>query len=185
MKKILLLDVDGVLGNWTQALLDTVYSLTGHTYSENDVIQWDAPGLFEQKYQHIPEFRKQLNGLLDHPGWTYSIEPYPGVQEAVEALKSKADIFYVTSPSFSCKSWVHERMEWLKDHFGANKEQIIFTASKYLVFGDVFVDDKPEHIHSWNKFKNHSGQAFLLNRPYNQDVDLTRINSLSEINRLF
>jgi 5'(3')-deoxyribonucleotidase len=45
--------------------------------------------------------------------------------------------------------WMTERTEWLGDYFGWTKAEVVFTSAKYLVIGDAFLDDKPEHVANW------------------------------------
>jgi 5'(3')-deoxyribonucleotidase len=57
--------------------------------------------------------------------------------------------------------WVHERLQWLKRHFGFEPHEIVFTSQKHLIRGDVLVDDHQEHV---EKFP---GRGVLWAKPHN------------------
>lgn len=78
------------------------------------------------------------------------------------------EVFFVTSPILTMRSWVHTRTQWLKRHFDALEQDMVFTKSKHVVCGDVLVDDKPENVLEWAKTGH--GVAYLLLKPYNSPI---------------
>jgi len=104
--------------------------------------------------------------LWQAPGFCRSFEPYSGAVEAIDALEEVMDVYIVTSPMRS-PTWVHERSEWLSEHFGIPRNRQVHTQAKYLVSGDLFIDDNPEHVKEWAEH-NPRGMPVLWDRPYNQ-----------------
>jgi 5'(3')-deoxyribonucleotidase len=68
----------------------------------------------------------------------------------------------VTTRFKPSKTWAFERDAWLSELFGFNTDDdIIYTGAKELVYGDVFVDDKPDNIIKWKK-RHPNGLAILF-----------------------
>jgi 5'(3')-deoxyribonucleotidase len=92
---------------------------------------------------------------------------YEGTQRAVARLREVADLFIVTSP-MGGPNWTHEREEWLKRHFNISRANVAHISTKYIVTGDVFMDDKTSHLVEWRKH-NPNGVAVRWDRLYNAD----------------
>jgi 5'(3')-deoxyribonucleotidase len=122
MKPTVLLDVDGILANFTLAAVSLVNEITGKKYKPSDITTWE---------------------VFD------SIPVYEGAVEGVKKLKELADIICVTSPFNGSPTWAHERELWLERHFGADISYVIHTRHKERIHGDIFIDDKYEHVRSW------------------------------------
>lgn len=75
----------------------------------------------------------------------------------------------MTAPLLHCPTWESERREWLRCHFGFKARDVIFTARKDLVHGDVLIDDKPEHVKEWSL--RWGKCAVLWAQPYNSARD--------------
>ena len=167
-----LLDVDGVLADFLNEFLEFGNSLTGVRYKKEDIKKWDIFSYFDE------ENCKKCIKYLSDPGFAAGLEPYEGSKAALEKIKELAELFIVTVPVYSSVTWVYERTMWLKKHFNINSDQIVYTASKELVTGDIFVDDRPEHVSAW-KHQNPSGIAILWSQEYNklsEDICDYRIN---------
>ena len=143
-RKRMLTDVDEVLCDFQSPVFEMAKQIFGkdvgpHSY---DGTVWDIFAAF------TPEETKVLLAECEKPGWCASLKPLPGAQEAVAELRKHVDLFAVTSP-FHSTTWVYERERWLAEHFGFERSQIVHTSAKYLVCGDVLLDDKPDHITAW------------------------------------
>lgn len=139
-----LVDVDEVLANFQKPAFEVVGRLTGRAYTPTDFLVWDIFSVLSDE---------ELDAVLEEinkPGFCAALEPTPGSQEAIKAIKEFAEVFVVTSPMHS-RHWVYERTEWLRDHFDVDSKHVVHTSSKHLVRGDAFLDDKPEHVSAWTK----------------------------------
>jgi len=152
VKPTVLLDVDGVLADFTAAALELVRQVTGHRYDPSDVVTWEI-------FDSIPEkaAQEEVYRILKGPGGCTSIPLYPDAQGGVQALREVADIVIVTSPFTNAPTWTHERELWLKKHFG-DFQSIIHTKHKERIHGDFFIDDKPSHIKEWLDYWVRSGR---------------------------
>jgi 5'(3')-deoxyribonucleotidase len=75
----------------------------------------------------------------------------------------------VTSPYSAARLWTFERLRWLERHFGFSKYDVIFAKRKYLVRGDVMIDDGPHNI---EEFVNRGGRGVLIHQPWNASSEL-------------
>ena len=164
-RPVVLLDVDDVVCRCVQGMADVAGKKLGVEISESDVKTWDfhdtitGPGLQE----HIEE-------MMSQKGWCRNLVPFPGAINGVKSLMEVAEIFFVTAP-FHGEHWMHERREWLYHHFGIDRDRVLQGHSKFLVRGELFIDDKVENLMKWQDYGDENGldgQALLWDRPYNR-----------------
>jgi 5'(3')-deoxyribonucleotidase len=164
---IVLLDSDGVLGNFVQAVLDTSYEICGIRKSAEGITFWDV---FSQLGVDDRQ-RKQIMREVSRPGWCHAITPLTGAKEFVQTLQEEQHTIYcLTSPWLSAPEWDFERRNWLKDHFNLPPNRVIFAADKFMVRGDVLVDDRSRNVRMWKR-DNPLGLSLLFNQPYNRGQD--------------
>jgi 5'(3')-deoxyribonucleotidase len=184
IRPIVLLDSDGPLSNFTQAWLDALYIETGARHTPEEVDRWDI-----HKTAFFAEIAKKVYGAviaeagdvkaaiqalksrcIQHvvkPGFCDAIQVQPGAIEAVDRLRKIADVYVVTSPWDSSPTWEFERKNWLKRHFDIHHHNVLQGAAKHLVFGNVFVDDKIDHVLEWSK-RWPEGRAILFDMHHNR-----------------
>ena len=168
-RPVVLVDVDGVLANFIEANLRTLHAIGAGPFVHDDVTTWameDCLGLTAPQ-------RARMKARWAEPGFAASIPEYPGAREGVAALREVADVYACTAPMHSSPTWQHERHHWLVERFGFDHKQIVQTPAKYLVRGDMLIDDKPEHVAAWQE-TNPGGVGVLWSRAYNAGADLRR-----------
>jgi len=177
MKKKILLDVDGVLGDFHGAANKLIFDLFKLDIKPEKFITWDVTDVLESK-----EMKDDLNHEITKPGFCSSIEPYQEAMEAVRQLREigTCEIVFVTSPNKNGIQWVHERDAWLIKHFEAKYEEIIHVYNKRLVSGNLLIDDKPKNIEEWTT-ANPQGKALLWDQPYNKYSSLERVDNWNDI----
>lgn len=144
------------------ASLDAIHRKFGVRYSPEQVTEYDfgsLPGWEEIRDRYWSEVAKAV-------GFCGSFEPFPGAVEGVAALREVADVEFLTSPMHGSPTWVHERDAWLERHFGAHHRDVLHVRKKHRVKGDVFVDDYPQNVESWQQH-HPNGTALMWTRPYN------------------
>ena len=151
MKPTVLLDCDGVLSDFTRAAVALVNEFTGKNYKSSDVTTWEVFDSIPE-----PEARREVYRILKGPGGCESIPVYPDAVEGVKKLREMAHIICVTSPFKGSPTWAHEREVWLEKHFGADISYVIHTRHKERIHGEVFIDDKPEHVLGWLDYWSNS-----------------------------
>lgn len=193
MKPTVLLDVDGVVANFVDA---TLLELKIHfsVVADHDASDWpiwsmaDYSGFRQLCFSNERPEPKVISTMLSAV-WTQptfaaaKIRPYDGAIDGVKSLMEIADVYFVTSPIWTSETWTYDRALWLRTYFDIDNSRIIFTSSKHLVRGDIFVDDKPETVEKW-KQHNSPAYAVVWDQPYNQGwPDLIRTSDWGAIRR--
>jgi 5'(3')-deoxyribonucleotidase len=142
-RPIVLLDCDGVLSDFYSGCRAALRARDLHTAA--DSIRADR-SLFGGM---TPEAAKVLRDAIEAPGFAAGLEVHAHAQEAVRELSSLCEVVYVTAPWIGSATWASERAAWLAEHFGARKGQVISTHAKWLVRGDIFVDDHLPNVREW------------------------------------
>lgn len=140
------LDADGVLCDFTSAMLRVVEEVTGRRYSVADVNQWDfarALGLSANENRAVREI------IGTRRGFCAQLAPYPFARQGVRRLRALGEVFCVTSPWDESPWWQSEREAWLALHFGIDR--VHHAADKSGFEADVFVDDKASHVRAWSR----------------------------------
>lgn len=118
MKKILYLDMDGVLVDYDSGLAH----LPAETRREYEGRHEDIPGLY---------------GLMD---------PMPGALDAFRELTQLFDVYILSTPPWRNPSAWTAKLVWVQTHLGELAEKrLILTHRKDLNRGDYLVDDRLRH----------------------------------------
>ena len=140
-----LLDVDGVLGDFVSAALAHLSEVTGVKFDPISVTSWEV---FDSIQEPFKSWKGTVYERMKARGGCSSIPVYDGAKEGVARLREIADVTILTSPFNGSATWMHEREKWLEQHFGIHHRDIIHADKKFRVHGDIFVDDKPSHLHA-------------------------------------
>lgn len=181
-RPIVLLDCDGPLADFTGAYLQAFEEETGLKATLEDVTGWHIHScdFFENAAREMKikpsELRKRCDAHVSRPGFCYAIRPYDYAISRVSRLQEMAEVIVVTSPWDSSPTWMHERTLWLKKHYGVPRTHVIHAAQKHLIWGDVFVDDKPEHVDAWHErwgvvSDRGRGRAVLFDMHHNRSLN--------------
>jgi 5'(3')-deoxyribonucleotidase len=123
-----------------------VYEVTGRQHRAEDVTAFDFAASLGLTRDEAIIVKRHIS---HRDGWWSSLPVLPGTQEGVARLREIADVYIVTSPWNSCRTWMHEREDWLKRHLDIPASQLIVTSAKHVCAGDVLVDDKTETCAKW------------------------------------
>ena len=159
---IILLDVDGVAANF----VDPMLKACAPSKTAADVTSWDLTQcLTETEYG-------RARGLMCSAGFWRELPVIHGARESVaQMLESGAEVVFVTSPYWSCDTWLHERKRWLERKLGVSRPKVIAAHDKHLVRGDVFIDDKADNVLSWSRAWYPHGRGFVFDQPWNQSAN--------------
>lgn len=176
----ILMDVDGVLADFIGPAIELINLLLGTSFVREDVDQWN----YDKALKLTSAQSKQVYEAMAHPGWCYEQPVIPGSREAVEKLRGFGEVIAVTAPMRG-RTWGGERTEWLMDHLGFKRSEVVITSAKHLVRGDCLIDDRAENVIGWKA--EHLGHAALLwDTPHNRrDSYGWRVKSWSEVFELF
>lgn len=171
-KPRVLFDIDSVVANLVQMFISAIEA-AGIRQLPKDwrPLQFDvAKDLGLSKDEEA-----RMYDMLKLPGVASMVPPYPGAVEGVKKVARIADAFFVTSPMPGSQTWTYDRSKWLIEKFGeALGSRWIYTEYKYAVYGDILVDDKPEHCLDFRKAW--PGSIALRWLPKGMPVDKRLIN---------
>ena len=154
-----ILDVDGVLLDFVGEVIN------GTRLDRASVTEWDVFGLLDRIEPGLGEARREA---CDLPEFWRSLRPIPGAQGFVRNLRcTGAEIVFATAPWIGCFGWESIRRDQLQTWFDARPIDIVFTAWKELIRGDLFIDDNPDNVRRWSRANEH-GLALLYPAPYNE-----------------
>jgi 5'(3')-deoxyribonucleotidase len=106
------------------------------------------------------------------PEFWENISPVFYAQQFVKNLRKEGhEIFFVTQPWRFLDSWCEVRTRWLRKHFNATHDEIVFSANKDMIAGDILYEDSAGNAHAWAHL-HPQGTAYLLKRTYNQGLEL-------------
>ena len=153
---IILIDCDGVLANFQSMAEDLVNEFIGFVPKWDE--EWDMflhPDVREHKSALFSEITKR-------PGCIRNLAKHEFADRMVDELRGLGKLIACTSVLGG--HYPSERFAWLNEELGFKREDIILAHRKELVYGDVFIDDKPENILNW-KEKHPKGLACLWQPP--------------------
>lgn len=139
------MDVDGVLADFTSRVISLVNSECGKRFTSRDVRTWE---IFDS-LDVGPGVRNLVYDIMRGPGGCKHLSPYPGAREGMAKLREVADVIVATCPLSGSMWWTFEREEWLETHFGIPKALVHHVHDKSHIHGDVLVDDNPRHLATW------------------------------------
>jgi 5'(3')-deoxyribonucleotidase len=175
-KPRLLLDVDGVIANFAGAAVRVMNKISGMGILEEQIREWDVTTMLDDE-----EHRRASKDAFNEAGFASTFESYDGSVDAVHRLREITELHFVTAPTVTNPTWVHDRVNWLAKHFGVDPRDVHHTAKKWVLYGDVMIDDHPVNLEPW--LQHWPGKlALLWDRSYNQGqgVGLHRIKTWAE-----
>lgn len=163
MKPRVLLDIDGVCGDFLTPCLEAVFQHTGKRFTPEDIGDWD---IMKSLGIEGPD-AKTIYESMQAPGLCLGIPVYPGAKEGVEELRKIAEVLAVTSP-FGGNHWMHERDQWCIQNLGFHKDDVLHVRSsrKHVVSGDFLIEDKTSTLVEWCSH-HPKGHGVLFRRSYN------------------
>lgn len=177
--RTLLLDADGVLVDFLPHWLNYLNLFHGIDLKPEQVTKYalhetNAAKAFDKKLIYEP---------FKRPGFFATAPMMPGARDFIKKLQDlemkaldnggeqEFQFFIVTHPSGADSA--KEKYEWVERAFG-DDIKIIMTKHKYMIAGDILVDDCVENVH---KFLEHRPRSLGLipNTPYLSN-ELKRFN---------
>jgi 5'-nucleotidase len=141
-KKILYVDMDGVLANFDKKVLEIDPTIVSLSFNEPN---------YEERSIKVGEV------MINNPRLFKDLEPIPGSIEAVKRLWPYYDILFLSTPCWFVPESFMDKMIWIHEHFGDDAaNRLILSQRKELSMGDYLVDDRlangaeyfmGEHLH--------------------------------------
>lgn len=147
-EKIALFDMDGTLVDYDGQLLRSLEAIRSPHEPHPDELYDEMPEWMEQRRQMI----------TSQVGWWKRLPIFGLGWEVLEACKSIGFSISVLTkgPSRKCQAWA-EKVEWCNEHLKGYIDGVTITQDKGLVYGRVLVDDYPEYIERWLRWRPRLG----------------------------
>jgi 5'-nucleotidase len=170
MKKIILVDMDGVLADVYSRFFELHEEESGQRLSIKDVA-----GLLEEE-----AFPNQINWVVT-PGFFRSVPVMPGSREGLKRLNDGFKVIVVSLATEFPQSLTDKQL-WLNEHFPfISWKQIVFCGSKDVIYADIMIDD---HLKNLDNFK---GDTIMFTQPHNMLIRKPghkRVDSWAEIEKI-
>lgn len=162
----ILIDMDSTLNDFTQGYIAYYKKLTGKdvNVTREDLSVYEISKIVHgHNEQESIEIRQQIFSSL---GFWKDIPIMPYAKEVVEDLYNKHEVFILTAPwkySLNCYT---EKIEWVENELPFfDTSRVIMTRHKYLVKGDIIVEDSPEFL-----LNNGCHYAIAIDYPFNRHL---------------
>lgn len=169
-EKIVLLDMDDTINHFLERFWEIHYNVYGEYVDPTKINDWD-----------LAKFTKRgsdVYDLLNYPGLYRELRPKEDVDAVIRNLEEKYNVFLVTdtpSGTSHCdveKSFSNptaDKRKWVQQHFPfLDSSKMIFSSHKWLIQGDVLVDDKPQ---TFLEFQKRGRNVILADAPHNKHIE--------------
>lgn len=155
-KLIALIDIDGTLADYSGSMIKALNEIKSP--DESFITKIEDPPLWLDKRMDI---------IKSKPGFWRNLPILPLGFAIVDLLREanfKLNVL-TKGPKLTTSAW-SEKVEWCRSNLPS--AQITITEDKSNVYGKVLVDDWPNYIEKWLKWRPR-GTVFMPSQPWNKD----------------
>lgn len=165
--RLIFLDLDGMAADLYGKFLEMHNLRHGTSYTKEDV-----------------EHRENGEGLLDATGNFIlcedylhedrvfeNLDPIKGAPEAVKHLQTMGKLYIASAPSRNPDS-ASDKIRWVTSRLGVDRKRIMLLKDKYLLRGDVFLDDFSPNVIN---FRRTNPTAFIGTIAYSHNAGIKDI----------
>ena len=178
-ERVILLDMDDVLCDLTGPWIELLNKRHGTTITREDLVVWHIGRALPLKFPSLTS--SDIYAPLDEPGFFRKLPMMSGAKTALEDMKTLGwrAVIVTSLPVIKHHPGqvVQEKSEWIEEHLDGlvALRDIVITHQKYLVKGDVLVDDAAHNLTSY------PGPTIAFDRPWNRKIQTTsRIHHWNE-----
>lgn len=172
----IILDCDDVLREFVPEVLTEYNKENNSNFVLDDIKVWNI----NQVLTNVGEFKDYIT---NRPYIMFNAKVCNNVYPTLEKLRENGHKITIATHQF--KTTEEFTMRWLHKN-NIIYDDIFMGRDKYLVVGDIFVDDSIENIRTYSQHHDKT-KLFLMTKPWNKDLDISfsknikRISDLSEI----
>lgn len=168
MKPKIWVDCDGVMADFVEGYLQTLFDLYGVERRRQDVVTWDLVSLSDA---HKDE---KIKHSMVTEGMIAVLPDIDGSVAGIARLRELGDVACATAPMY-LDTFIMQRSTWLRQR-GFTSRTMAFITDKSWLMGDVLIDDRVDNCVEWQT-RNPHGLAILFDQPWNREDDtLVRAN---------
>lgn len=175
MGMVIKIDVDGVIRDILTPICDIYNNACGMSMTIDDIKEYDVNNIFTKLYDKFTMKPSDyfFNYMSDDVFLNKAL-PLKGASEAIKRLRENGNKVVIVTYQETLKNKLLT-LEFL-DKFGIEYDDICFTKDKYLIKGDVLIEDNPHFLMD----ERDECLRICVDYPYNRHVRLMRVESLSE-----
>ena len=176
-KLTILVDMDDTIERLLAAWVRGVNEQYGRDTAWDEVASWDVSAAFPGLT------REQVYAVPMQPGFWKGVEPIPGADAVLRRwMEAGHEVFIVTATPYESVAEKMEDLLFARFPF-LSWDQVIVTARKQLIRGDVLIDDGVHNLEGGDYVK------ILMTAPHNRDFDaaahgMIRVRDWAEIEAL-
>jgi len=123
-------------------------------------------------WETAPQYlRERMRAIRGNPGFWINLPPLRAgfeVLEAAHRLGFQVEVL-TKGPRHSPIAWM-EKLQWCDRHLAGYPHQVTITMDKGLVYGKLLVDDYPEYVLRWLRWRKR-GTVILPDQPWNRGFE--------------
>jgi len=157
-----LVDADHVIFDWETAFVTAMRKRHPHIKMFDVGTRTLADKPYIDSIYNTPE----VQDVLSMEGLYYHMPLIDGVKDALEEMAVEHEVFICTAPASRNKTCASEKLNAIEDHLGLEwRDNTIITKRKWLINGDVLIDDKLDIDGSERASWSH----IVFDRSFNRD----------------
>lgn len=163
-KKIILIDMDGVLADFEAGFLRA----WRQKFPNLPYIPLEKRKTFHVRDDYPKELEKDVESIITSPGFFQNLPLIPMAKEAIIKMEALGyEVFICTRPISKYENCVLEKYHWIEHNLGYEwTQKLIVAKDKTLIYGDILIDDRPQHL----GLKKPTWTHVLFDRPYNRNA---------------
>jgi 5'-nucleotidase len=164
MRKLTVLcDLDAIVVDLLSPWLAFYNARYNDVLSIHDITDWDI-----HKFTK-PECGVRIYEFIDSGEVYMNLKALPGAVEGINEIERQGHEVIIVSAGSKNLATAGHKLEWCKKFLGFKRQKCIIAHKKYLIRGDVFIDDSPPNIRD---YRTHWPQTpiFTIAYPYNAQV---------------